>query len=1230
MWLRLLLLCLCIGGIAGQANNGPKSNHPSQMKGKSGFQKIITKTVTALFSGSNNASIPYTTAGTTADMGSQFSTSDLLPYDDDASSSSTFLGLREILSSQDAGISSSTYPSLFDSTLAGSVLEPVGRSAGVPREISTYTPTILCTTGTLNALSVLESAKSSLNGIAPTGSPLPACPVDPGTLIPPAASSSTPSSSSYPTEGSGWSTTTGYSLTTITIHQDTTSSSTPSDSAWSTTTVILDSSTATFMSPFGSSSWYSPVSFASPAQSGVSLSPLATSTAQWSSTSPGMPPVSGVPISDGLPSGPPSSSTSITSTYFSYDPLLTISPAADSTLSTSITYSGVTGVTSSVSNGPGSSTLVVVSSTATSDSGTIASSIVNSQSSVVSNSASSSSSVSTASFSSGTQDGPSSSTTTYSGSSSQSASGTTSVVSIGPGSSSTMSISVENSAATSSGTSVTSSSSSFTSATLTNGVLSSSSSVSTSPQGSSTTDSQGFVVPVVPLSRGSAAPESFTEGLQPTNQSSMASLATSLATSSGYDVVPSLSTGSAQPSAWSLETLSSTDAQGSIIDVTLTHTVLTTDSDGNTVPLPLASSNGGGQFTSGFSTTSQGAGVSGPSTVPPNPGSQPTTGAQQTMPQPSSTTDSNGVVMTLPSGSGSASATITSLTTYTGYPADLSFNITSAANNTSDPQNNPVFAGGQDCLFCPEDSQGFILFGLHPGVYKCSEHPPHFPGSDSWPDTAWPELTILPDGTPRWGPPGDCGIVFPTFTTPPSSVSWSLLPHITGNGYDKDKHPVILLAKCWFCPHIDIEGITGIVLFGFHFGLHIRFPRPPHFPKLPEWPELEWPKDIKWPDLKIDPDGTPHFPDNPDPSKSPDPSSSTSTTDSTTSTTSSTTSSESSSCEIETATHYTEYCPSSTSGGSSVTCTMTSSTVVSSCSATAATTTVTAAPACTKGLDYSEPQGDNGDPDVAVCDATIDYNADQGSDGTPPNETASTSSASSASSTTMDAAASSSAWASVNSAASEQSARLSSLNSVASSNALAGISSAMASVSLSQAQVTSWLTQPFTTTQWTTSCGSGSADCSSTYTIITLGPTSDAAAEASRESVVMASTYTPHTEAPPDTSTGPALVMATSALSSSCGSVSLTNPEGGYDWIQDCTTYFTTMTVTAPPPPSTRCHKSCSVGPQGVYAGCATYCSVVPTDPPNLIARPWGTGNSTYGGWLNGTAFTPSGRMTRS
>ncbi|KAK5697090.1 hypothetical protein LTR17_024031 [Elasticomyces elasticus] len=1189
MWLRLLLLCLCIGGIAGQANNVP--NHPSQMKGKSGFQKIITKTVTALSSGSNNASIPYTTTGTTADMASQFSTSDLLLHDDDASSSSTFLGVREILSSPDTGILFSTSASLFGSTMASSVVEPVGRLAGVPREVSTYTPTILCTTGTLNALSVLESAQSLLNGIAPTGSPLPAYPVDPGTPLSPVTSSSTPSSSSYPPEGSIWSTTTGYGLTTITIHQYTTSSSTPSDSAWSTTTVILDSSTATFVSPFGSSSWYSPVSFSSPTQTGVSLSPLATSTAQWSPTSPASPLASSIPPSDVLPPSTPSSSTSITSTYFSYDPLLTISPAAGSTLSTSIIYSSVTGMTSSVSNRPGSSTLGSVFSPATSDTGTIASSVANSQSSVVSNSASASTSVSTASFSSGT---PGTNSPSLSGASSSestlpttavSASGTISIVSIGPGSSSTLSISVDSSATTSSGTSVTSLQSSFTSATLTDGVLPSSSSLSLSLQASSTTDSQGFVVPVVPLSsnepgtapspsslqtlstdsQGSAVPESFTEGSQPTTRSSMTSLATSSATSSEGVVVLSFSADSAQLGSLSFETLSSTDAQGSLVDVTVTHTVLTTDSNGNTVPMPLASSNGGGQFTgSGFPTTSLGAGASGPSTIPPNPGSQPTTGAPQTMTQPSSTTDSNGVVIPLTSSSGSASTTVTGLTTYTGYPTDLSFLTTSAANNTHDQKSNPVFAGGPDCWFCPQDSQGFILFSLHPGVYKCSLHPPHFPGSDDWPDTAWPELTILPDGTPIWGPPGDCGIIFPTFTTAPSSVSWELvvLPSITANTHDDDGNPIIFLPKCWFCPPDIfgiIKGITHIKIFPFHFGLHWHFPHWPKFPELIKFPKLRWPTDIKWPDLKIDPDGAPSFPDNPDPSKSPDPSSSTSKTDSTTSTTSSTTSSSESSCEINTVTDYTKYCEAFTSGTAG-TCTMTSSSVVASCSATATTTTITG-PACTATVDYNEDQGANGVPEAAaVCDAPVDYSADEGANGMPYNETTMTSSADSTpastpASTTMDAAASSSAWASVSSVASVQSAQQASANSVASSNALAGISSEMASASLSQAQVLSWLTQPFTTTQWTTSCGSGSADCSSTYTIITLGPTTSSSApwvpnlsELSEASAGLITTPPPSPE------------TTTAVGSITCSEVFCNN---GFVCPSVC------ETVTPPPPPTT-------------------------------------------------------------
>ncbi|KAK5721359.1 hypothetical protein LTR17_014648 [Elasticomyces elasticus] len=1231
MWLRQLLLCLCIGGIAGQANNIP--NHPSQMKGKSGFQKIITKTVTALSSGAsaNNASIPYTTTGTMADMASQLSASDLLPYDDDASSSSISLGVRGVLS----GISSSTSASLYGSTMASSIpvmsgpgLESVSSSslAGA----STYTPTILCTTGTLNALSVLESAQSSLNGIAPTGSPLPACPVDPGTPLSPETSSSTPSSSSSSPEGSNWSTTINYGLTTITIHQDTTSSSTPSDAAWSTTTVILDSSTATF--------------------TGVSLSPLATSTAQWLSPS------------DVLPPGSPSSSTSITSTYFSWDPLLTISPAVGSTLSTSVIYPSLTGVTGSVSNGPGSSM----------STGTIASSIANSQSSVESNSASGSTSVSTTSFSSGTQSGPSFSTTTHSGSSSQSASGTISVVSIGPGSSSTMSMSVESSAAPSSGTvsnSVSSSQSSITSGTLTDGERTSTASLVVSLQASSTTDSQGFVVPVVPLSsnepgtassmssfqtlstnsQGSTVPESFTDGSELTTRSSMASLATFSATSSEGGVVPSFSAGSAQPGSLSFETLSSTDAQGSLVGVTVTHTVLTTDSNGNTVPMPLASSNGGGQFTgSGSPTTSLGAGVSEPSTVLPNPGSQPSTGAPQTMPQPSSTTDSNGVVIPLTSISGSASTTITGLTTYTGYPTDLSFLTTSAANNTHDQQSNPIFAGGPDCWFCPEDSSGFVLLGLHPGVYKCSLHPPHFPGSDDWPDTAWPELTILPDGTPRWGPPGDCGIVFPTFTTAPSSVSWELvaLPSITANTHDDDGNPILFLPKCWFCPPNIfgiIKKITAIKIFPFHFGWHLHIPHP-HFPKLPEWPELEWPKDIKWPDLKIDPDGTPYFPEDPNPSKSPDPSSSTSKTDSTTSTTSSTTSSSESSCEINTVTDYTKYCEASTSGTAG-TCTMTSSSVVASCSATATTTTITG-PACTATVDYNEDQGANGVPEAAAaCDTPIDYSADEGANGMPPNETATTSSVSSANSTpastTLDAAASSSAWASVSSVASEASARFSSMNSVASSNALAGISSEMAASSLSMAAVTSWLTQPFTTTQWTTSCGSGSTDCQSTYTIITLGPTasstiswvpnlselsvagaseaSEAAAEASRQSVVMASTYTPHTEPPPDTTTAH---MVTNLLTT-CPPPDLTNPAGGYTYIQPpCSTYLTTMTA---PQLSTSCTLICPGKPPMCHKACHTI-TLDPTPPPNLIFRPSGTGNGTYGGPFNVTTFAPPER----
>ncbi|KAK5678165.1 hypothetical protein LTS10_009335 [Elasticomyces elasticus] len=1251
MWLRQPLLCLCIGGIAGQANNVP--NHPSQMKGKSGFQKIITKTVTALSSGANNASIPYSTPGTMADMASQFSASDLLPYDDDASSSSISLGVRGVLS----GISSSTSASLYGSTMASSI--PVMSGAGLESVsssslagASTYTPTILCTTGTLNALSVLESAQSSYLGIAPTagGSPLPACPVDPGlpgTPLSPETSSSTPSSSSSSPEGSNWSTTINYGLTTITIHQDTTSSSTPPDSAWSTTTVILDSSTATFVSPFGSSSWYSPVSFSSPTQTGVSLSPLDTSTAQWLSTSSALPPVTGIPPSDVLPSGTPSSSTSITSTYFSYDPLLTISPAVGSTLSTSVTYSGLTGVTSSVSNGPGSSTFT----------GTIASSSTdNSQSSVVSNSASGSTSVSTIAFSSGTPGGLSSSTTNNLGSSSQSVSGTISIVSIRPGSSSTISVSVESSVAPSDGTvsnSVSSLQSSFTSETLTDSAQTSTVSLSASLQASSTTDSQGFVVPVVPFSsgepgtassmssfqtlstdsQGSAVPESFTDGSEPTTRSSMASLATFSATSSEDGVVPNFSAGSAQPGSLSFETLSSTDAQGSLVDVTITHTVLTTDSNGNTVPMPLASSNGGGQFTGpGSPTTSLGAGVSGASTMPPNPGSQPTTGASQTMPRPLSTTDSNGVVIPLPSSSGSVSQTITSITTYTGYPLSLSTESTSAAINTHDPQGHPIFAGGQDCWFCPSGIQGFILFGLPPGVYPCSDHPPHFPGSDKWPDVPWPPVTILPDGTPKWGAKGECSTTsLKTYTDWPPIVSWDIIKKATDNDHDSEGHPIFGLGGCWFCPP-DIGGFIIGGLFGRLGGIFGIFKgiRPPKFPKIPGL-DLEWP-DVPWPDITIEPDGTPHWdtrkPDD-DPPKSSDPksskpkSTSASTTDSTTSTTSSTTSSESSSCEIETVTHYTEYCPASTSGGSSGTCTMTSSTVVASCSATAATTTVTAAPACTKGLDYNEPQGDNGDPDVAACDATIDDNADQGSNGTPPDETASTSSASSASSTTMDAAASSSAWASVNSAASAQSAQQASANSVASSNALAGISSEMASVSLSQAQVLSWLTQPFTTTQWTTSCGSGSADCQSTYTIITLGPTSSYwVPNLSDLSTASAGLITTAPPPPPST---------TRSCSTICASEYI-GPSGGECSTQcgvDISVALDPPTTTEPPA-GTTCRETCVMGNMGVYAGCHTFCSAVPTDPPNFIARPWGTGNGTYGGWLNGTAFAPSGRMTHS
>ncbi|KAK5684399.1 hypothetical protein LTS10_004267 [Elasticomyces elasticus] len=416
-------------------------------------------------------------------------------------------------------------------------------------------------------------------------------------------------------------------------------------------------------------------------------------------------------------------------------------------------------------------------------------------------------------------------------------------------------------------------------------------------------------------------------------------------------------------------------------------------------------------------------------------------------------------------------------------------------------------------------------------------------------------------------PPLTAGMT--TFSTFPEISAWSSTS-VEHNTHDSSGIILAPWPECWFCP----PGSHGIHLSGvWLFGIHL--PPPPGL-----WPPfINWIVNIRFPTITIDIHGNPSYPpdlNKPDDSDKPDgpkpdpdnePKSKTESTSKTQSTSTSTSSE--SSCSEVTATHYSVSCDTQSQTAS---CTTISSSVVTSCSATASTTTTTApactraidyngdqgangvpetAPACSLSIDYNEDQGSNGDPESApACDLTIDYNENQGANGIPPsaNSTATSTttmasilSATSLSTTFLSAtSASPASTSSLPSSTSLSQSSTSSMDTAASSSAAAALISVL-SGALNTPTATSSTSQtsiPFCDPADTSSCAtcmciirpsssttSSSMDAAASSSIwasinSVMSTASKAAAESSRESEVMAHTYT-YTDPPPDTTVAP-------------------------------------------------------------------------------------------------------------